>query len=135
MVRKVIYEEGALGLWNGVTLATARSAVLTASQCATYDEVKHCLIRITPLQDNFYTHLASSMITGLVSTTITTPIDVAKTQLMVRGGSFRIEYLYKEGLSGLFKGWGASYMRLGPQTTIIFITLEFLRNSLGMGSL
>lgn len=135
MVRKIVYEEGARGLWHGVTLSMTRSAVLTAAQCATYDEVKQWLIRITPLQDNFYTHLTSSMITGLVSTTMTTPIDVAKTQIMVRGGSFRVQYLYNEGPLGLFKGWGASYLRLGPQTTIIFLTLEVLRSYFGMGSL
>ena len=61
----------------------ARAAVLTASQCATYDEVKQTLIKFTGAGDNFGTHLASSMITGLVTTTATAPVDVVKTHMFV----------------------------------------------------
>ena len=61
----------------------ARAAVLTASQCATYDEVKQTLIKFTGAGDNFGTHLASSMITGLVTTTATAPVDVIKTHMFV----------------------------------------------------
>lgn len=133
--RTVMQEEGFLGLWHGVTLSMTRSGVLTAAQCATYDEVKHYLMHMASLEDGFLTHLTASMITGLVSTTITTPIDVVKTQIMVRGGTFRLEYLYNEGFLGLFKGWSASYLRLGPQTTLIFLTLEIMRKQMGMESL
>ena len=61
----------------------ARAAVLTASQCATYDEVKQTLIKFTGAGDNFGTHLSSSMITGLVTTTATAPVDVIKTHMFV----------------------------------------------------
>lgn len=135
VVKRVVREEGATGLWHGVMPSMARAAVLTAAQCASYDEIKRGLMHYGGLGDSFTTHLTSSMITGLVSTTVTTPIDVVKTQIMVRGGQFRMEYLYAEGISGLMKGWGASYMRLGPQTTIIFLTLEILRSYMGLGSL
>jgi hypothetical protein len=61
----------------------ARAAVLTASQCATYDEIKQAIIRVTGAKDSFPTHIASSMVTGLVTTTATAPVDVIKTHMFV----------------------------------------------------
>lgn len=72
-----------------------RSAILTAAQCATYDEVKRRVIAVTGWKDSIQTHLLSSMIAGLVTTTITNPIDVIKTRMFVgecrvqtRGGGY-----------------------------------------------
>ena len=42
--REVLREEGVLGLWKGVVPAAIRASVLTASQCVTYDVVKHFLM-------------------------------------------------------------------------------------------
>lgn len=61
----------------------ARAAVLTASQCATYDEIKQAIMRVTGLGDHFGTHLSASMVTGLVTTTATAPVDVIKTHMFV----------------------------------------------------
>ena len=61
----------------------ARAAVLTASQCATYDEIKQAIMKVTGTGDHFGTHLASSMVTGLVTTTATAPVDVIKTHMFV----------------------------------------------------
>ena len=60
-----------------------RAAVLTASQCATYDETKKLFKRLTGAGDNFGTHLASSLLTGLVTTTATAPVDVIKTHMFM----------------------------------------------------
>lgn len=40
-----------------------------------------------------------------------------------------------EGARGLFKGWTANYVRLGPQTTVIFVVMEQLRRATGLDSL
>jgi solute carrier family 25 uncoupling protein 8/9 len=60
-----------------------RAAALTASQCATYDEVKARVMAATGWRDNAATHLATAMITGVVSTTATNPVDVIKTHMFV----------------------------------------------------
>jgi solute carrier family 25 uncoupling protein 8/9 len=60
-----------------------RSSILTAAQCATYDEIKRMIKRYAGLQDGLPLHLASSMAAGLVTTTITNPIDVIKTRMFV----------------------------------------------------
>ena len=65
-----------------------RSAVLTASQCATYDEVKKGFMAATGASDGLGTHFCASMLTGLVTTTVTNPVDMIKTQLyMDKSGS------------------------------------------------
>lgn len=60
-----------------------RAAALTASQCATYDEVKAWVMEATGWPDSAATHLATAMITGVVSTTATNPVDVIKTYMFV----------------------------------------------------
>ncbi len=60
-----------------------RASVLTASQCATYDEVKSRLLALTGLRDGLGAQLACSLVTGLVTTTVTNPVDVVK---VTRGG-------------------------------------------------
>jgi solute carrier family 25 uncoupling protein 8/9 len=57
--------------------------VLTASQCVTYDEVKGRVMAATGWRDSAATHLATAMITGIVSTTATNPVDVIKTHMFV----------------------------------------------------
>jgi solute carrier family 25 uncoupling protein 8/9 len=65
------------------TAAQVRAAVLTASQCVTYDEVKGRVMAATGWRDSAATHLATAMITGIVSTTATNPVDVIKTHMFV----------------------------------------------------
>lgn len=60
-----------------------RAAVLTASQCATYDEIKQVIMKVTGMGNHFGTHLGASMVTGLVTTTATAPVDVIKTHMFV----------------------------------------------------
>ena len=61
----------------------ARAAVLTASQCATYNEAKTAWMALTNGGDTLSTHVGASMISGLVTTTLTAPVDVIKTNMFV----------------------------------------------------
>ena len=57
--------------------------MLTAAQCATYDESKKIWMSMTGGGDTPTTHIGASMITGLVTTTLTAPVDVIKTNMFV----------------------------------------------------
>ena len=61
----------------------ARAAVLTAAQCATYNEAKTAWMNMTNGGDTLSTHVGASMISGLVTTTLTAPVDVIKTNMFV----------------------------------------------------
>lgn len=65
VMREVIRNEGVLGLWQGTGPGMARAAILTASQMATYDEVKRAILKSSGWADDSLTHFATSMITGI----------------------------------------------------------------------
>ncbi|KAF5843188.1 mitochondrial carrier domain-containing protein [Dunaliella salina] len=141
VIRAVVKADGVTGLWKGAMPGLFRSAILTAAQCATYDEVKRGVLSATGWEDGPHTHLTSAMIAGLVTTTITNPLDVIKTRMFVGGAKYKgalscaADVLKKEGLLGFMKGWSASYARLGPHTVIMFTTAESLRKYAGLKSL
>jgi solute carrier family 25 uncoupling protein 8/9 len=82
------------------------------------------------------------MLTGLVTTTVTNPVDMIKTQMMMdKGGggkgvlaTVRL-VVERHGAMGIMRGWSANYVRLGPQTVITFIALEKFRATAGMAAL
>jgi hypothetical protein len=59
--RDIFRSEGAAGLWRGTIPASARAALLTASQCVTYDVVKHGLRRATGADDSFALQVATGV--------------------------------------------------------------------------
>ncbi|KAM1311656.1 hypothetical protein ACFX2I_008110 [Malus domestica] len=145
-LRRIVTEEGAKALWEGVGPAMARAAMLTASQLATYDETKLTLIRLTSLEEGFHLHLISSTVAGLVSTLVTAPVDMVKTRLMLqqeskKAGNYKngfhcaYQVMLTEGPRGLYKGSLATFARLGPQTTITFILCEKLRELAGLNAI
>lgn len=81
---EVIREEGVVGLWKGTTPSMARAALLTAAQCATYDEVKLVFTQRFGWGDGLGTHLAVSAIAGLVTTTVTAPVDMVKVSVVFK---------------------------------------------------
>ena len=145
VIRAVIAAEGVAGLWKGATPAVLRLATQTACQCAAYDEVKRAVIRRTGRGDDAGTHLASSMIAGLVTTTVTAPFDVVKARMFLApagqysgpGAAARcaLDVLRGGGLGGFMRGWTAAYARLGPHTVIMFVVAERLRKMAGLQGL
>ena len=89
----------------------ARAALLNASQCVAYDTLKHSVINDYAWTDGPLTHFMCSMVTGVITTTVTNPLDVVKNMVFV-SGSKRLgplqctaDVLREEGLRGFFKGW------------------------------
>ncbi|GAB4823103.1 hypothetical protein N2152v2_010149 [Parachlorella kessleri] len=110
-VAALVYrEDGLKGLWRGTTPSMARAALLTAAQLATYDEVKHLFIRQLGWEDSMGTHFTVSAVAGLVTTTVTAPVDMVKTHMFVNGSKYASPLdcmvgIYKRhGLRGFFRG-------------------------------
>lgn len=130
LIIKDIYDKhGVKGFWKGGVPAMARAAILTSSQCVTYDESKRLL---SGYMEGLRLHVCASMLAGLVTTTITNPFDVIKTRMYTGNSNLYecIEYCIKN--KRLFAGWSASYLRLGPHTMIMFVSAEHIRSALGM---
>ena len=47
VIQSVVAADGVVGLWKGAMPGLVRSAVLTAAQCATYDEIKRGVLQYT----------------------------------------------------------------------------------------
>jgi solute carrier family 25 uncoupling protein 8/9 len=59
-----VRRDGFLGLYRGATPGVIRSSVLTATQCATYDEVKRWVIANFGWGDGINTQLVTGLTTG-----------------------------------------------------------------------
>ncbi|GAB1602135.1 mitochondrial 2-oxoglutarate/malate carrier protein-like, partial [Argonauta hians] len=132
---RITKEEGLFTLWRGCIPTIARAMVVNAAQLASYSQAKQFLISTSYFSDNIMCHFGASMISGLVTTAASMPVDIAKTRIqnmkIINGvpeykgaGDVLIKVVRSEGLLSLWKGFTPYYARLGPHTVITFIFLE-----------
>ncbi|SPJ72782.1 probable dicarboxylate carrier protein [Fusarium torulosum] len=127
-------EEGPKSMFRGWLPNSGRAMFMTAGQLASYDVSKSLLLKYTPMEDNLKTHFTASFIAGLVAATVTSPIDVIKTNVMSSTNDHNLLHLIrdihrKNGPMWVFKGWVPSFLRLGPQTICTFVFLEMHRKA------
>ncbi|KAH8696234.1 mitochondrial carrier domain-containing protein [Talaromyces proteolyticus] len=127
--------EGWSGFRQGLLPNCFRCGLMTSCQLASYDSFKTFLANSTPLfergEETPMLHISASLLASLVATTVCSPIDVVKTQLMGNNNSQRgsvlqvVRYLSKtDGFFWIFRGWMPSFVRLGPQTIATLVLLE-----------
>uniref|UniRef100_A0A3P8Z2I8 Mitochondrial 2-oxoglutarate/malate carrier protein n=1 Tax=Esox lucius TaxID=8010 RepID=A0A3P8Z2I8_ESOLU len=132
---RITKEEGVTTLWRGCIPTMARAVVVNAAQLASYSQSKQALIETGYFVDGIFLHFCASMISGLVTTAASMPVDIVKTRIqnmrMIDGKpEFRngLDVLAKvirnEGFFSLWKGFTPYYARLGPHTVLTFIFLE-----------
>ncbi|XP_064642907.1 mitochondrial 2-oxoglutarate/malate carrier protein-like [Lineus longissimus] len=132
---RVIKEEGVLQLWRGCGPTMTRAVVVNAAQLASYSQAKQFLLGTRYFNDNIFTHFAASMLSGLVTTAASMPVDIAKTRIqnmkVTDGvpeyrGAFDVlrTVVRQEGFFSLWKGFTPYFFRLGPHTILTFIFLE-----------
>lgn len=103
----------------------------TILSTSSYDACKRLVLSTGAFEDGIYAHFASSLTAGLVVTTAMNPFDVVSTRLYNQTGSKYSGVLdcfgktvRAEGIRGLYKGWTAHYLRLGPHTIYCFVFWE-----------
>lgn len=130
---RIVREENVSSLFRGLGPNLIRGVLMTASQVVTYDIAKNFLVGTFGLDaSKKSTHFSSSLLAGLVATTVCSPADVVKTRIMnAAGGQSPVEVLTTalktEGPAFMFRGWLPSFIRLGPHTIVTFLVLEQLR--------
>jgi len=128
--------EGMKGLGRGLLPNTVRAVLMNMSQLASYDFFKTRILEYGSaynIQDGLLVHSAASTMAGVIATTVTAPADVIKSRLMASTSNqsnteVLIQSLRNEGAGILFRGWVPAFMRLGPNTIVLFVTLEQLKN-------
>lgn len=132
-VFKIYKNEGFKHLFKGLETNLVRGVLMTSSQVVSYDVAKTFLIKDFNFGEKAHsTVFISSLFSGLIATTICSPADVLKTIIMNSTKDEPFSKLIKsslqrEGISFLFRGWVPSFIRLGPNTILIFLFLEQLR--------
>lgn len=135
-------EHGILGLWRGSSAAIPRVSVGSAAQLSTFSSSKEFVtdLQVFP-KDSWLVALTAGMMSSVVVVAAMTPFDVVSTRLynqpvdhLGKGQLYTgfancfSKMLRTEGLTGLYKGLGASYFRLGPHTTLsLFFWDELLK--------
>lgn len=114
------------GLWPNCF----RSGIMTASQLASYDSFKRLIHKLCDTdEEKPLIHFAASLLASLVATSISSPMDVIRTQLMSSSNKTSVfdvvrNLMHAEGPRWVFRGWTPSFVRLGPQTIATLVLLE-----------
>ncbi|XP_068641481.1 mitochondrial uncoupling protein 5-like [Aristolochia californica] len=135
-------QEGLKSLWRGSSLTVNRAMIVTASQLASYDQIKETILERGVLKDGLGTHVTASFAAGFVASVASNPVDVIKTRVMnMKPGSdgempYRgaldcaMKTVRAEGPFALYKGFIPTISRQGPFTVVLFVTLEQVRKLL-----
>ncbi|CAK1587247.1 unnamed protein product [Parnassius mnemosyne] len=126
---RIVKEEGVFKLWRGATPTVARAMVVNAAQLSTYSQARELFVGYVP--DGVVLHFCASMVSGLITTLVSMPVDIIKTRIQnAAKGQSQMEVvtnlLRNEGVFALWKGFLPYYARLGPHTVLTFIFLEQL---------
>lgn len=126
---RITREEGIGRLFLGLTPNVTRSIVMNISQLASYDLFKGALLSATSLQDGPVLQFAASFCAGTFATTACTPVDVVKSRVQnskTGEGVLKVikTSLQAEGPRVFMRGWLPAWLRLQPQTTLLFLFFE-----------
>ncbi|GAB5593883.1 hypothetical protein Unana1_08783 [Umbelopsis nana] len=133
-VIRMTREEGVTSLMRGVGPNINRAVLMTGSQLVSYDVFKDLLLNTLGLKDGVTVQFGSSLLAGLVATTVCSPVDVIKTRIMSASSAQGTgamaamkDMMRNEGVLSFFKGWTPAFIRLGPHTIVTFMVLEQLK--------
>merc|ERR1711970_682057 len=132
---RIIKEEGVTTLWRGATPTIARAIVVNAAQLGTYSQAKESAKKMMGMEEGIKLHFVAAMISGLVTTIASMPVDIVKTRLQNQKFTNGVpEYkgvvdvfgrlVRNEGVLSLWSGFFPYYFRLGPHTVLTFILVE-----------
>ncbi|KAK4778274.1 hypothetical protein SAY87_018461 [Trapa incisa] len=141
-IGRMVREEGVTSLWRGSALTVNRAMLVTASQLASYDQIKEAILANGVMKDGLGTHVTASFAAGFVAAVASNPVDVIKTRVMnmkVEPGrpppysgamDCFLKTVRSEGPMALYKGFIPTISRQGPFTIVLFVTLEQVRKLL-----
>ncbi|PON38806.1 Mitochondrial brown fat uncoupling protein [Parasponia andersonii] len=141
-IARMARQEGIRSLWRGSSMTINRAMLVTASQLASYDQIKETILERGVMKDGLGTHITASFAAGFVAAVASNPVDVIKTRVMnmkVEPGAAppytgaldcALKTVRSEGPFALYKGFIPTISRQGPFTVVLFVTLEQVRKLL-----
>ncbi|KAH9425228.1 hypothetical protein DERP_014665 [Dermatophagoides pteronyssinus] len=140
--RSIYQQNGVKGLWRGSVASMTRVSVGGSIQLTSFATVKTYLDKKQWIDvDSWYGTLLSAMIGSCFVVVSMTPFDVISTRLYNqpvdpksgKGQLYRgiMDCMFKifrtEGILGFYKGFGASFLRLGPHTLLSIFFWQLFR--------
>ncbi|KAJ7006924.1 mitochondrial uncoupling protein 5 [Populus alba x Populus x berolinensis] len=109
-----------------------RAMIVTASQLASYDQIKEMILGNGVMGDGLGTHVTASFAAGFVAAVASNPVDVEPGQAAPYKGAIdcAMKTVKAEGVMSLYKGFIPTISRQGPFTVVLFVTLEQVRKLL-----
>ncbi|GFS37136.1 mitochondrial substrate carrier family protein [Actinidia rufa] len=126
IVRSIITERGATGLYRGIASNIASSAPISAVYTFTYETVKGALLPFLPMGYQSFAHCIGGGGASIATSFIFTPSERIKQQMQV-GAHYQnywnalVGIIKKGGLPSLYAGWGAVLCRNIPHSIIKLI--------------
>ena len=81
-IKDVHAHGGIMGFYNGLAPTIIRAIMLNATKLATYDHIKHFIIKHEIVKSMTLNHFISSVCAGICIAIVTSPIDMIKTRIM-----------------------------------------------------
>jgi dicarboxylate transporter 10 len=135
-LHRIFREEGMKTFSRGLGPNIMRSVLMNVSQIATYSSAKSYLQNTMKFRDGTPLHICASLMAGTVATTVCAPADVLKSRLQSTTASGPDKQtitqvirnsLKTEGPRFLMRGWTPAWLRLTPNTILMFIFIEQLQ--------
>ncbi|XP_061684315.1 dicarboxylate carrier SLC25A8-like [Syngnathoides biaculeatus] len=132
--RTIAKDEGVRGLWKGCLPNITRNAIVNCCEMVTYDIIKERILQYKMMTDNLPCHFTAAFAAGFCTTVVASPVDVIKTRYMNSvpgqyGGAINCAFtmLLKEGATAFYKGFMASFLRLGSWNIVMFMSYEQIK--------
>ena len=127
-IHQVYRDFGVRGFYTGLSAFMLRTSVATGVQCVSYDVFKTVVLNYSQ-SESWKTHVIASGITSALVVAAMQPFDLATTQVqsdptLSSPWKALSRTWQREGLRGLYRGAGASYMRFGPYCILVFCFME-----------
>ncbi|CAD7940342.1 unnamed protein product [Amoebophrya sp. A25] len=134
-------------LFRGVFPNMVRAALVTAAQITSYDRSKQYLRKEYQMEQGPAMFAICGAISGLCSSVISAPVDIVKTRVMndrpvglmvgqeSEGFQFKgsrkclLATINRDGIFALYRGFVATYLRLGPHFVLGWPLLECIRRN------
>jgi len=122
---------GFFSRWQGGAPTVARAAVVTSSQLTAFHHTKEWLTSHEWEENATTTNITASVVSGIVTSLISNPLDVMKTWRMTgRLDNPQIPSLVRiikrEGILSLYRGLTPTLARMCPYVVVLFMTKEWL---------
>ena len=144
-VQKIVRQEGALTLYQGLESTMWRHVVWNAAYFSCIFSVRSSLPKAEDKKHQILNDLISGSIGGTAGTLLNTPFDVVKSRIQDTQGKGPRKYNWavpalktvyvEEGFSALYKGFLPKVVRLGPGGGILLVVftgvMDFFRTMRG----